>query len=154
MPLKQGILIFNSLRVTGYALQILFVIVLLVSCGKKEVKPVSPESKIAQEAFGAAEAIRNAYIKNDRETIERYSTKDGFKELTGAIKSFESVELTFIPTWVEIENSVVSLHVSWNGKWIVRGKRTEERGVAVFIFEGSPLKLARVQRENPFRQPE
>jgi hypothetical protein len=37
---------------------------------------------------------------------------------------------------------------------MVGGKRIEERGAAVFILEGSPLKLARVQRENPFRQPE
>lgn len=154
MPLKQGILIFNSLRVTGYALQVLVVIVLLVSCGEKEVKPVSLESQLAQEAFGLAETIRNAYIKNDRETLGKYSTKDGYKELIGAIKSFDSVELTFTPSWVEIENSVVSLHVSWKGTWMVGGKRTEERGIAVFVLEGRPLKLAQIQRENPFRQPE
>jgi len=129
-------------------------ILLLTSCGGKEVKPVSPESKLAQEAIVLAETIRNAYIKNDRETIEKHSTRDGYRELIGSIKSFDSVELTFTPTWVEVENSTVSLHVSWKGTWAAGGKRTEERGVAVFVLEGRPLKLVQVQRENPFRQPE
>jgi hypothetical protein len=36
----------------------------------------------------------------------------------------------------------------------MKGQNTEERGMAVFVFEGKPLKLAQVQRANPFRQPE
>ena len=132
----------------------LITILLLVSCGKGEVKQVSQESKIAQEAFGLAETIRNAYIKNNIETLESSSTKDGYKELIGAIKTFDTAELTFTPIWVEIEDSKVSLSVSWKGTWIVRGKTTEERGVAIFLLEGRPLKLAKVLRENPFRQPE
>ena len=55
----------------------------------------------------------------NRETIERSSTKDGYKELIGAIKTFDTAELTFTPTWVEIEDSKVSLSVSWKGTWIV-----------------------------------
>lgn len=132
----------------------LITILLLVSCGKGEVKQVSQESKIAQEAFGLAETIRNAYIKNNIETLESSSTKDGYKELIGAIKTFDTADLIFTPIWVEIEDSKVSLSVSWKGTWIVRGKTTEERGVAIFLLEGRPLKLAKVLRENPFRQPE
>ena len=126
----------------------------LISCGKKEVKPVSPESKITQEAFSLIETIRNAYINNDRETLERSSTKDGYRELIGAIKNFDKSELAFTPTWVAIKDSVVSVNVSWKGTWISGGKRTEDRGLAVFVLEGSPLKLTQVQRDNPFRQPE
>jgi hypothetical protein len=132
----------------------LITIFLLVSCGKGEAKQVSQDSKIAQEAFGLAETIRNAYIKNDRETLEGSSTKDGYKELLGVIKIFDTADLTFTPTWVEIEDSKVSLSVSWKGTWIVREKRTEESGVAIFLLEGRPLKVAKILRENPFRQPE
>lgn len=132
----------------------LILIFFLVSCGKKEVKPVSEESEIAQEAFKLAEVLRNAYIKNNRTALEKNSTKDGYGELIGAIKSFDSVELTFTPKWVEIEDSTVYLHVSWGGTWIVRGKKTEDRGLVVFVMEGRPLKLAKVLRANPFRQPE
>jgi hypothetical protein len=132
----------------------LITILLLVSCGKGEVKRVSQESKIAQEAFELADTIRNAYIKDDRETLEKNSTKDGYKELLNVIKTFDTADLTFTPTWVEIEDSKVSLTVSWKGTWIVRGKKTEESGVAIFLLEESPLKLEKVLRENPFRQPE
>jgi hypothetical protein len=133
---------------------ILSLIFLLASCGKKDVKPVSEDSKIAQEAFRLAEVIKDAYINNDRSTIERNSAKDGYKEIIEVRKSFDSAELTFTPRWVEIEGTTVHLHVAWNGTWIVKGQRTEDRGLAVFVMEGNPLKVVKVLRENPFKQPE
>ncbi len=128
--------------------------VFLMSCGKKEVKPVSQESKLAQEAFQLAEILKQAYAGNDRSTIENNSTNDGYREMIGVIKKFDKAELTFTPTWVEIKDSVVYLSVSWKGVWTVGAKSRDERGLAVFVLEGSPLKLASVQRDNPFRQPE
>jgi hypothetical protein len=136
------------------ALISLFMAMLLLSCGKKEVKPVSQESKLAQEAFQLADTLRQAYVKNNRSTLEESSTSDGYRELIGAMKKFDKAELTFTSTWVEIKDSSVYLSVSWKGVWTVGSKSTEERGLAIFVFEGSPLKLARVQRDNPFRQPE
>ncbi|MBM4140267.1 MAG: hypothetical protein FJ242_02065 [Nitrospira sp.] len=134
---------------------LLFVSILLIaSCGKKEVKKVSMESNMAKEVFALAETMRNAYVKNDRATLERNSTKEGYRELIGAMKSFDSVELTFTPRWVDIEDSVIYLNVSWKGTWVVSGKKTEERGMAIFVLEGKPPKLARVLRANPFKQPE
>jgi len=132
----------------------LFMAMLLLSCGKKEVKPVSQESKLAQEAFQLAETLRQAYVKNNRSTLEDTSTKDGYQELIRVIKKFDKVELTFTPTWVEIKDSSVYLSVSWKGVWTVGTKSREERGLAIFVLEGTPLKLARVQRDNPFSQPE
>jgi hypothetical protein len=126
----------------------------LMSCGGKEVKPVSPEAKLAQEAFSLAETLKVAYAENDRSTLETNSTKDGFRELVGARKAFDRVDLTFTPTWVEIRDTSLYLTISWKGTWLVKGKVTEERGQAIFAFEGNPLKLAQVQRANPFKQPE
>ena len=132
----------------------LFMAMLLLSCGKKEVKPVSQESKLAQEAFQLAETLKNAYVKNDRGTLEESSTKDGYRELIGVMKKFDKAELTFTSTWVEIKDSSVYLSVSWKGVWTVGTKSREERGLAILVLEGTPLKLVRVQRDNPFRQPE
>ena len=129
-------------------------IIFLISCGKKEVKKVSEESQVAQEAFHLAETIKNAYIENDRKALERNSTRNCYRELIGAIKNFESAELEFVPTWVEIDGSVVKLTVSWKGTWIVSDFKKDDRGTAVFVLEGQPLKLAQVLRANPFRQPE
>jgi hypothetical protein len=142
------------LQVTSYALRVLIIVLLLASCGKQEVKKASEETKVAQEAFRLAEVIKDAYIKNDRSTLEKNSTKDGYREIIDARKSFDSAELSFTPKWVEIEDSAVNLHISWNGTWTVRGKRIEDRGLAIFVMEGRPLKLAKVLRANPFRQPE
>ena len=144
----------RSSRIAGYALRVLFVLLLLVSCGKKEVKPVSPESKLAEEAFQVAETLKEAYIRKDKAALEENTTAEGYKEMIGAIRYFDKADITFTPTWVEIKDSTVSLTVSWKGTWTVGGKAIEERGLAIFILEGQPLKLARVQRENPFSQPE
>jgi hypothetical protein len=129
-------------------------IFLLVSCGKKEVKQVSEDSKTAQEAFMLADVVKDAYIKNDLYSLEKNTTKDGYKDIIEARKNFDSAELFFSPHWVEIEDSMVNLQVSWKGTWTVKGKRIEDRGLAVFVMEGRPLKLAKVLRDNPFRKPD
>lgn len=146
--------IMNKLMKISY--QILFIVLILVSfsCGGKEGKKVSEESRLAQEAFRLSETLKNAYERNDRSTLEENSTKEGYRELIGAIKKFDRADLVFTPTWLEIKDSAVFLTISWKGTWTVKGNATEERGLAIFVFEGKPLQLARIQRENPFKQPE
>jgi len=136
--------------------QILFIVLMLVSfsCGGKDVKKASEESRLAQEAFRLAETLKDAYEQNDRSTLEENSTKEGYRELIGAIKKFDRADLAFTPTWLEIKDPAVFLTISWKGTWTVKGKATEERGLAIFVLEGKPLQLARIQRENPFKQPE
>jgi hypothetical protein len=147
MHSKQEILIFKSIVFS-------MLLVFFISCGKKEVKEVSEESLMAQEAFQLAETIKQAYLDNDRKALERNATQDGYRELVGEIKSFDSAELEFVPTWVEIDDTVVKLTVSWKGTWIVSDFTKEDRGIAVFVMEGQPLKVAQVLRASPFRQPE
>jgi hypothetical protein len=143
--------IMNSLIFLFSFLSLVF---LLVSCGKKEVKQVSEDSKITQEAFMLADVIKNAYIKNDLSTLEKNTTKDSYNDIIEARKYFDSTDLSFTPHWVEIDGSTVNLQVSWKGTWTVKGKSIEDRGLAVFVMEGRPLKLAKVLRDNPFRKPE
>jgi hypothetical protein len=135
-------------RLLVYAI-ILFVFV--ASCGKGEVKKVSEDSKMATEAFSLAEKIREAYAKKDLSTIEKNSTREGFRTISSALKTFDSVDLTFSPVWVEIEDNVVHLNISWKGIWQKGGKTTEERGMAVFVLKGRPLKVDNILRANPFR---
>jgi hypothetical protein len=59
--------------------------------------------------------------------------------------------LEFVPTWVVIDDTVVKLTISWKGTWTVSGSTTEDRGIAVFVMEGQPLKLANILRANPFQ---
>ncbi len=131
------------------------VLLLLAACGgKKEVKQVSQESKIAQEAFSVTEALRSAYINKEFATMANSSTKEGYKEVIDSIKYFDSVELDFTPRWVEIDKAKVYVNVAWKGAWVLGKDTVRERGMAVFLMEGTPLKLSKILRGNPFTYPE
>lgn len=130
-------------------------LLVLAACGgKKEVKQVTQESKLAEEAFSVSEALRSAYTKKEFAAIADRSTKDGYKEVIDSIRYFDSVELDFAPRWVEIEKSKVYLNVAWKGAWVVGKDTVRERGMAVFLLEGTPLKLSKIVRGNPFKYPE
>jgi hypothetical protein len=131
-------------------------LILLICCtaaacgGKKEVKQVSQDSKSATEAFALAETIKNAFIANDIDTLQRNSTAEGLRDITANRKSYDSVAISFTPRWVEIEGSQLHLNISWKSSWSQSGKKTEERGMAVFMMEGTPLRVSRILQSNPF----
>lgn len=133
---------------------ILFLGLMPVSCGKEKIKPVSGESGQALEAFALAETIREAFIKNDMDTLRENSTEDGYRDITANSKDFDSLELTFTPRWVEIEGQEIYLNIAWKSSWTSSGKQVEDRGMAVFVLEGRPLKVAKILRANPFSHPE
>ncbi|MBI5073561.1 MAG: hypothetical protein HZB62_00065 [Nitrospirae bacterium] len=125
--------------------------ILLVSCGgKKEVKQVTQESKTATEAFGVAETIRNAFVKKDSATIQRNTTETGFKDIMAGRQVFDSVDISFTPRWVEIEGDKMFVNISWKSTWVLSGRKTDDRGMAVFVMEGNPLKVIQILRANPF----
>jgi hypothetical protein len=139
------------------AIAALAMLMFVVSCGggKKEVVRTSEDSRIATEAFKVVEDIKEAYVKKDVQAIERNTTKEGFKAISQTVRRFDSASLNFSPVWMEIEqDGTVSLNVSWTGTW-KRGSATfDERGMAVFMLKGRPLKVDAIVRENPFRHPE
>jgi hypothetical protein len=131
------------------------ILLFITACGgEKEVKKESYDYRITREAFSVAEALRTAYMKKDFSSIQQLSTKEGFSEIIDSIRHFESVDLTFTPKWVEIEKSKIYLNVAWKGIWIAGGETTRERGMAVFLLDGSPLKVSKVLRGSPFKYPE
>ena len=130
------------------------ILLFIPACGEKEVKKESYDYRITREAFSIAEALRTAYVKKDFSSIQELSTKEGYSEIVDSIRHFESVDLTFTPKWVEIEQSKIYLNVAWKGIWIAGGDTTRERGMAVFLLEGSPLKVSKVLRGSPFKYPE
>ncbi len=144
----------EGMRRTVLILVGLLAVMFLFACGKKEVKIQSQESRTAEEAFALSEVIRNAFISNDRDAIRKNTTEDGYKTVTANKKAYESLELSFNPRWVDIEQTKVMLNVSWKSTWIAAGKKTEDRGMTVFVMEGKPLKLSGILRTNPFIFPE
>lgn len=135
---------------------LLFVALFVLSAcgGKKEVKQVSMESRIARDAIGIIESIKESYIKKDLSSISERATKEGYRDIMDSIKHFDSVELTFTPRYVEIEQTKVYLNIAWKGTWLVGNETFRERGMAVFLLEGNPLRLSKILRGNPFKYPE
>jgi len=131
-------------------------LIILSSCGggDKEIKKVSEDSLAAKEAFKFAEALKKAYVENDLKRLEELTTRDSYMELISIIKPFDKANLTFTPTWVEISGSTINLTISWKGTWFIKDKIKEDKGIAVFVLEGKPFKLAKILRANPFSQPE
>jgi len=127
---------------------------MLISCGKKEVKQVSQESRMTIEAFALAETIKNAFIVKDNITLKKNSTDSGYRDITANTRLFDSVEITFTPRWVDIDKNQLHVNISWKSAWIVSGKSTAGRGMAVFVMEGTPLKVSKILRANPFVMPE
>ena len=135
-------------------------LVLLVCClgaacgGKKEVKQVSQDSKTATEAFALAETIKTAFMKRDTSTLQKNATETGLKDITANRKAYDSVDISFTPRWVEIESGKLMVNIAWKSSWTLSGRRNEERGMAVFVMEGSPLRVSKILRANPFVIPE
>ena len=143
------------MRKTGLLLISLLAVTFLFACGgKKDIKVQSQESKTAEEAFALSEVIRDAFLNNDRDTIRKNTTEDGYKSVTANRKAYESIELSFTPRWVDIEQTKVMLNMTWKSTWTAAGKKTEDRGMSVFVMEGKPLKLSGILRTNPFIFPE
>lgn len=139
----------------GRIISLIIVIFILSACGgKKEAKQVSMESEIAQEAISVMESIKELYIKKQLSAISERATQTGYKDIMDSIKHFDSAELTFAPRYIEIEQAKVYLNMAWKGQWTVGKETFRERGMAVFLLEGRPLRLSKILRGNPFKYPE
>jgi hypothetical protein len=137
-----------------WAVGLILLLIFVVSCGKKEVKKPTQDSKQALEAFGVVENIRLGYVKNDRDLIEKNTTKLGYVAVAGVRKGFDSVELTFTPALIEVYGDSLHVYVQWTGAW-KRGSETfEDKGLAIFVLKEKPLKLDQVLRASPFSKPD
>lgn len=127
---------------------------MLAGCGKKEVKSQSVDSKLTLEAFALAEDLKKAYEKKDLTAFEALSTPEGFAEVSDGLRNFDRVELDFTPRWVEIEGvNTLFLNVSWVGTWTFGDRVKTEHSMAVFKFEGTPLRLLSIPSGSPFVYP-
>lgn len=134
---------------------VLLLIIMVFSCGgKKKVKEPSTEYLYTTQAFKIVDQIRIAYQNKDYAEIKKNCTESGYREIIASIRPFDKAELEFIPVLVEMESDSMRLYVSWNGKWSYQGTESEERGLASFLIRGSPPKVERILRGNPFRYPD
>lgn len=143
------------MKILKTALPFLVVLMVLsVSCSKKEVKQPSPEVRISGQAFSLLDDLRKAYLAKDETALRELSTEAGFSELKNSIRPFDSAELKFTPRWVEIKGDTMTVNVAWEGSWKYGDKKENERGMAVFELKGTPPKFDRTLKGSPFIYPE
>jgi hypothetical protein len=132
-------------------LLITLIFIFLGCGGKDKVKP-SADSILATETINVINAIKAAYQEKERDILLNHLApeiaEDTLKELF-----FDKAELSFTPRMVRIDASAVMVNINWHGTWFIKGNSLKNRGVAMFIFEGSPTRLVRVDGDNPFHTP-
>lgn len=119
-----------------------------LGCGKDNVKP-SDDSLSTTEALNIINTVKTAYQEKDKDTLKNYLAP----ALAGSVFKglfFEKAELSFTPKRVNINGSTVMVNLNWTGKWVIKGNNIKRRGVTVFVFRGSPMRLIRVDGDNPF----
>ncbi len=130
----------------------ILIILISFSCGGKDKVKPSADSIMTQNALHTLNVIKDAYQKKNRKAIQENSDPilldDLLKELF-----FEEAELSFAPRMVRISASNITVHLNWQGKWIVKGTALKNRGVSSLVFQRETVKLIRIDGDNPFRVP-
>ncbi len=133
------------------AFLVVFVFI-FIGCGGKEEIKLSPDSMLATEALNSINIIKTAYAEKDKDVLlnrlDPMIAEGVLKEL-----SFEKAELSFTPRMVRINNSTVMVNLNWQGTWVIQGSNLTNRGITVFVLEGSPMRLIRKEGDNPFHAP-
>ena len=134
-----------------YYLILVLLVFAFIGCGKKEIKP-SADSVLTKEVLSKIDAIRTAYQDKDKAAMESHTDSILADRISKGL-FFTNAELSFTPKKVSIHSSTVTVSLSWQGTWIVKGNNIKKQGVSVFVFEGIPMKLLRVDGDNPFQTP-
>ncbi|MEO5359472.1 MAG: hypothetical protein H7843_03370 [Nitrospirota bacterium] len=135
------------------AVLMILLLFVITSCGKKEVKVQPAESMKARVAVEKLQKIKDYYIKKDAEGLRSAITPEGFKIIASNMKKFDSVELNLSPRWVDIKDDSIVVLSAWDGTWKHSGQTITEKGTAMFLFTGTPLKLDAILRDSPFIYP-
>jgi hypothetical protein len=135
------------------AIVMVLALFIITSCAKKEVKVQPKDSVRARAAVERLQKVREYYVKKDSEGLRSMITAEGFKAIAANIKNFDSCELNFSPRWVDIKDDTILVLFAWDGTWRQSGQGTTEKGTAMFLFKGDPLRLDAILRDSPFVYP-
>lgn len=134
-----------------YYLILVLLVFAFIGCGKEEIKP-SSDSVLTKEVLSKIDAIRTAYQNKDKAAMENH-TDSVLADRISKEMFFTNAELSFTPKKVSINSLSVTVSLSWQGTWIVKGNNIKKQGVSVFVFEGTPMKLVSINWDNPFQTP-
>ncbi|MBF0318137.1 MAG: hypothetical protein HQL04_08165 [Nitrospirae bacterium] len=133
---------------------LLVLLIVLLSCGKGEVKVTPEESRIAGSAMEVIEQIRQLYQGNAKSALKELSTPEGYLGHLSATKDFDTASLAFTSKWVDVKDSTIEVNVAWKGSWKKGDSVSNEKGLCTFVLTRQPMKLTRILGENPFNYPQ
>ncbi|MCG6551429.1 MAG: Tim44 domain-containing protein [Candidatus Magnetominusculus sp. LBB02] len=129
-------------------------LIIITSCSKKEVKVQPMESEKARAVVEMLQKLKDAYVKKDVDGLRSMMTPEGFKAITPTMRKFDSSDLKLAARWVDIkDDGSIVVSTSWDGTWKYAGQSITEKGTAMFLFTGAPLRLDSILRDSPFIYP-
>ncbi len=134
-----------------FAILIILLFIFPACSGKDKVKP-SADSLLTTDALSTIHAVRTAYEEKDHDFLKNHLVPELAEDISKEL-SFEKAELSFTPKMVKITDSTITVDLNWKGSWVVKGDKLQDRGAAVFVLDGSPMKLIRLIGDNPFHTP-
>ncbi len=134
-----------------YILLIIACLIFINCGGKKEIKP-SADSVITQNSLRVIDAVKNAYQEKDGPVLLENMSPELSADITNRL-IFDSAELHFTPRMIKLKASTIMVNLNWHGTWVIKSDTIKNRGVAVFVLEGEPVKLIQVKGDNPFHTP-
>jgi hypothetical protein len=129
-----------------FAMMFLFI---STGCAVKEEVKLSEESVTARNAISAVDAIKDAFIKKDRDAIHEKVESALSDEILNGL-TFDSVDLSYTVRMIKISALKVMVHLNWHGTWMSGGNEARDRGVAILVFNKDTMKLNQVDGDNPF----
>lgn len=131
-------------------LLIIFILSLTIAgcTGKKEIK-LSEEALIAQKAIQNVEAIKDSYVRKDRQEIGDQVEESLSDEILASL-TFDTADLSFTVRLVKISTSQVMVHLNWHGTWWRKGLETVGSGVGIMVFNKDSMKLSQIDGDSPF----
>ncbi|MBI4698030.1 MAG: hypothetical protein HY758_03745 [Nitrospirae bacterium] len=131
---------------------ILIILVFISGCsGKDKVKP-SADSLLTTEALNDISIVRTAYQDKNNSALQNYLAPELYESISKQM-FFDRNDLSLSPQIVRIIGTEVMVTVNWQGVWTMKSEARKDRGVAIFVFEGSPMKLVRIDGDHPFLIP-
>ena len=128
----------------------------LLACGSQEKRP-SQDVLLAEQAAKHIERLRSEYASMSMSGLEALCSAEAYEAIESDLRrhGLSPVTIEFVPEWIEISvEGTISVRVGWSGTWkLSRGEEARDKGKAVFVLGGRPMRLQELKGMSPFAAP-
>ena len=128
----------------------------LLACGSQEKRP-SQDVLLAEQATKHIERLRSEYASMSMSGLEALCSAEAYEAIERDLgkNAHSPSTLEFVPEWVEISvDGTIEVRVGWSGTWTLSGgEEARDKGKAVFVLGGRPMRLQKLKGASPFAAP-